>query len=95
MTDTAPRSYSVKVSGNGRICIPADVRARLGWAEGQQLWLEVREDGMYLSTPEAGVERARKSVEHLFNNPEASVDNFIAERRRQARLKDEPRDAAA
>ena len=80
----------VKVAANGRICIPADVRSRLGLKDGDMLLLEELDDGFVLLTSDQGIARARAIYRRLLNGrPGQSVDEFIAERRRGAEREEE------
>lgn len=80
----------VKVAANGRVCIPADVRARLGIKDGDKLVLDETEEGLFLRTLDQSVRSAQALVRKLRQNgANLSVDDFIAERRREAELEEQ------
>lgn len=73
---------TLKVSSNGRLCIPADVRERLGLKGGGTVTLQETEDGLLLSTVEQRVRRAQALYrEAMGSKPGTSVDQFLRERR--------------
>jgi len=72
----------VKISANGRISIPADVRARLGLKDGDTLSFEETEDGLVFRTPAQRVRRAQAIVREMMKGkPKVTVDDFLRERR--------------
>ena len=78
-------SVQVKISANGRICIPADVRARLGLSDGDSLLLDETRQGLVLRTRAQSLKRAQALSRKLLAGTNASVDDFLAERRAEAR----------
>ena len=75
----------VRLSANGRVCIPADVRASLGLKEGDLLVLNASEDGIVLRTREQAIRKAQAlSRKMLEGKPNCTVDDFIADKRREA-----------
>lgn len=75
----------VKLAANGRVCIPADVRDRLGLKDGDSLLLDATDEGIVLRTPRQAVRRAQAlSRKMLEGRPNSTVDDFIAEKRREA-----------
>jgi AbrB family looped-hinge helix DNA binding protein len=82
----------VKISANGRISIPADVRARLGLKDGDTLSFEETEEGLVFRTLEQRVRRAQALSRRLLaGKPNVTVDDFIAEKRADV-LREEARD---
>jgi AbrB family looped-hinge helix DNA binding protein len=80
----------VKISANGRVSIPADVRARLGLKDGDMLSFEETEEGLVFRTLKQRVRRAQAlSRKLLEGKPNVTVDDFIAERRAEARREEE------
>lgn len=66
----------LKVAPNGRVCIPADVRERLGVRDGGTLFLDETEQGFVLKTHMQRVREVQARfapVAHLL----PSVDEFI------------------
>jgi len=83
-------SVEVKVAANGRVCIPADVRDRLGLKDGDTLSLEETEEGLVLRTLDQRISRAQAlSRKMLEGMPNATVDDFIAEKRAEAAREEE------
>jgi len=75
-------TLQVKLAANGRICIPADVRARLGLKDGDSLLLDETDEGIVLRSPAQAIRRAQAiSRAFLADKPGAGVDAFLAERR--------------
>jgi len=83
----------VKIAANGRVCIPADVRARLGLKDGDTLLLDETDDGLVFRTLSQAVREAQAwSRQILGDQPNATVDDFIAEKRQEVKRLEE-RDA--
>jgi AbrB family looped-hinge helix DNA binding protein len=75
-------TYHLNVAPNGRVVLPADVRKRLGLSEGGDLLMEETPDGLVLRTVAQAVAHAQAiALRYTTNNPEASVDAFLAQRR--------------
>ncbi len=85
-------SVQVRVAANGRVCIPADVRERLGLKDGGSLSLEETEDGLVLRTLDQRIRRAQAIAREMMKGkPDLSVDDFIREKRAEVR-REEKRD---
>ncbi len=70
---------------NGRVVIPAAIRAALGIQAGDELVIRVEQDEIRITTLKSRIERAQKHV-RKFAKPGASlVDELIAMRREAAR----------
>ncbi|MGA8587197.1 MAG: AbrB/MazE/SpoVT family DNA-binding domain-containing protein [Roseiarcus sp.] len=75
-------TYHLNVAPNGRLVLPADVRKRLGLAEGGELLLEETSDGLVLRTVAQAVAHAQAIARrYLADRPDVSVDAFLAQRR--------------
>lgn len=80
----------VKISANGRVCIPADVRARLGMKDGDVLTLDETDDGVVLRTVDQRVRRAQAAYREMMKGkPDFTVDDFLREKREEVRLEEE------
>ncbi|QAY78093.1 AbrB/MazE/SpoVT family DNA-binding domain-containing protein [Sphingosinicella sp. BN140058] len=78
-------SVQVTITPNGRMSLPADIRKRLGLADGGQVLIEETEDGVVLRTPAQAVARAQAMAKrYTAGKPDASVDAFIANRRMES-----------
>lgn len=76
----------VKIAANGRVCIPADVRARLGVKDGDSLLLEESDEGVVLRTTEQAVREAQAIFRKMMKGkPDFTVDDFLREKRAEAR----------
>lgn len=75
-------TVQVNITPNGRMSLPADMRKRLGLAEGGAVYLEETPDGVVLRTASQAVARAQALAKRFTGgNPDASVDAFLARRR--------------
>lgn len=74
-----------KVTPEGRMSLPADIRKRHGLAQGGEVLVEDTGDAIVLRTLDQVVARAQDMSRRLAaGRPGASVDDFLAERRREA-----------
>ncbi len=74
-------TIQVNITPNGRMSLPAELRKRLGLADGGAVFLEETEDGVVLRTAAQAVARAQALAKRFTGNkPEASVDAFLAKR---------------
>jgi bifunctional DNA-binding transcriptional regulator/antitoxin component of YhaV-PrlF toxin-antitoxin module len=76
---------AVKVSGGGRVVIPADLRAKHGIAVGDELFWHEDGEQLVLSTRMAGIRRAQAIVrKYIKPGSPSMVDELIRERREEA-----------
>ena len=74
-------TIQVKISPNGRMSLPADLRKRLGVAKGGSLLVQETPDGVVLRTVEQAIARAQEIARKFTEGkPGASVDDFLAQR---------------
>ena len=72
----------VNITPNGRMSLPADIRKRLGLTDGGAVYLDETEDGVVLRTASQAVTRAQALAKQFTgDNPDSSVDAFLARRR--------------
>jgi AbrB family looped-hinge helix DNA binding protein len=77
-------SYQVKITPSGRMSLPAALRKRLGLSGGGALLVEETENGIVLRTVAQSVAHAQAIVrKYTGDNPESSVDAFLANRRKE------------
>jgi AbrB family looped-hinge helix DNA binding protein len=77
-------AVQLKISANGRVCIPAEVRARLGIKEGDILTLEEHDDGLVLTTLDQRIAQAQAIFRKMRKGkPGSAVDDFLREKREQ------------
>ena len=72
------------VAPNGRVVIPADIRAALGVKDGGKLIARVENGALVLETIQAAVARAQAMVRKYVPEGTNLVDEFIADRRAEA-----------
>ncbi len=78
-------TIEVRITPNGRMSLPADIRKRLGLSRGGALFMEETEDGVVLRTAAQAVARAQAIARRFTGGkPEASVDAFLASRRSES-----------
>jgi AbrB family looped-hinge helix DNA binding protein len=83
-------TVQLKVSANGRVCIPADVRARLGLKDGDTVMLSETENGLMLQTPDQLLKEARARFKAIRGSREGSaVDEFLEWKREETRREEE------
>ncbi|HIJ37748.1 MAG TPA: AbrB/MazE/SpoVT family DNA-binding domain-containing protein [Rhodospirillaceae bacterium] len=74
-----------RVSKSGRISLPADFRKAVGLGHGGDVVVELNGNEIRIKTIDEVVSRAQTLTRHLLGGkPSASVDAFLAERRRDA-----------
>lgn len=77
-------NYRVSLGERGRVVIPAEVRARLEWKDGERLILVVEDDGSIRLTPlRVMVDRWAGMYAHVAPG-RSLADELIAERRAEA-----------
>lgn len=74
-------SYQVKITPNGRMSLPADLRKRLGLSAGGALLIEERADGIVLRTVAQSIAHAQALARPYLDRPGSLVDQFLADRR--------------
>ncbi len=76
----------IKVMPDGRVSLPAELRARHGLAHGGEVIVEDGGDAIVLRTVDRVVARAQAMSRRLVEGkPGASVDDFLADRARALR----------
>ena len=74
------------LAANGRVVIPAAMRAALGLGEGARIVARVVDGAIVLEPIEAAVRRAQAMVAPYIQEGASVVDDLIAERRAAAAL---------
>ena len=78
-------TVQVSITSNGRISLPADIRKRLGLADGGSLVVEETPDGVILRTVAQSIAHAQAlAKQYTGGKTDASVDAFLARRRAEA-----------
>jgi AbrB family looped-hinge helix DNA binding protein len=75
----------ITVTPSGRMSLPADIRKRLGLADGGALLVEEMPDGVILRTVAQSIAHAQALArKYTAGKPAASVDAFLANRRTES-----------
>lgn len=83
-------TFHTKVSPSGRISLPASMRKRLGLGKGGNVVIEETENGILIRTTAQAVADVQAWARELIGDrPGFSVDDFIAEKRREAARENE------
>ena len=78
-------TIQITITPNGRMSLPADIRKRLGLADGGALLVEEIPDGVILRTIAQSIAHAQALArKYTANKPEACVDAFLANRRAES-----------
>ena len=78
-------SARAKITPAGRLSLPADIRRRHGLAKGGEVLIEDRGSEIVIRTLSQAVARAQEISRKLMAGKQgASVDDFLADRRREA-----------
>jgi AbrB family looped-hinge helix DNA binding protein len=78
-------NYTAQIGARGRIVLPAELRARHQWQEGQELRFLEEDDGtVTILTKEEALERLHGLYAHLVPPGVSIVDQFIADRHAEA-----------
>ncbi|HET6467682.1 MAG TPA: AbrB/MazE/SpoVT family DNA-binding domain-containing protein [Geminicoccaceae bacterium] len=78
----------VHVDRQGRMVIPAPIRAELGIENGGVLTLETDEDGVHLRSHHQAIRKIQELVRRYVPDGVSLVDELIAERRAEAARED-------
>jgi AbrB family looped-hinge helix DNA binding protein len=79
-----PRSVRAHLDKHGRVVIPADMRKDLDMQPGEALTIILQENQLRIITLNEAVKRSQKLAREVTGGRTGLVDEFIAERRREA-----------
>jgi AbrB family looped-hinge helix DNA binding protein len=79
----------VKLSSNGRLVIPSEIREELGFKPGDTLYLDTEDGSLRIETFAARILRVQQSLAKYLVPGHSLVDELIAERREEARREEE------
>ena len=84
-------SHTVRLGSGGRVVIPAEMRAAMGWSPDEPLRLRRVDGEVRIESVADGIRRAQALVREAFgpSDGRSMVDEFIAERRAEARREEE------
>ena len=78
-------SANATITPSGTLTLPEDLRRRYGLADGGEVVIEDTGDGLVIRTLPQAIARAQALTRKLLaGHPDASVDDFLAERRAEA-----------
>jgi AbrB family looped-hinge helix DNA binding protein len=80
-------NFDAKVARNGRLVLPKSVRQALGMADGGTVVFSVEDGEIRLTSIQDSVRRAQ-ALYRQYATHDATVDDFLAERRSDAMLED-------
>lgn len=74
-------TLQINITPNGRMSLPIGIRKRLGIEAGGAVLVEETTDGVVLRTVGQAVAKAQAIAKRYAQQPDASVDAFLAARR--------------
>jgi AbrB family looped-hinge helix DNA binding protein len=87
--------HSTNMSQGGRVVIPAELREKLQFKQGDQLLMEIKDGALVVTSKAHRIEQMRDEIRSAMPpvaEGRSIVDEFIAERRAEA-LKDAPKES--
>jgi AbrB family looped-hinge helix DNA binding protein len=75
-----------RVDDQGRVLVPASIRRRLRLTPGSELMVWVEDGELRAQTLEEGIKRAQAIVTRHTKGKKGLLEEFLAERRREAEL---------
>jgi AbrB family looped-hinge helix DNA binding protein len=73
-----------RVDQQGRVVIPAEIRQELGFEPGEPVTFIVKDGVLQVMTIKQAVSRVQEKVRERLGDTTGLVDEFLAERRREA-----------
>jgi AbrB family looped-hinge helix DNA binding protein len=78
-------AVTTKMSENGRMTVPASIRAAVGLERGGDVIVEVVDGELHVRTVAQAMERARAAARKIMGRKKGgTVEDFLADRRRDA-----------
>lgn len=84
MEGQEPRTYHARLDASGRIVLPAEVRQRHHWSEGDAVIVVDDERGVLVKSFDQVVQEAQDYFQAVIPKGVSLVDELIAERRDEA-----------
>jgi AbrB family looped-hinge helix DNA binding protein len=81
----ATREIRLRLSENGRVVIPAQVRRALGVDAGDEIILQQEDNTFRLTTQQQRIAEARRNIRRYIKPGTRLVDELLAERREAAK----------
>jgi len=80
--------HMVRVDSKGRVVLPLMLRKRLGVDKGGDLFLSISGQGIRLESTEQRIREAITDIQESFTDADYRLDDFLAERKEEARKDD-------
>jgi AbrB family looped-hinge helix DNA binding protein len=77
--------FHARLGDGGRLQIPATCRKRLGWNPGDEVLLEMRDDGLYVMGADRAVLEVQDLVRRYIPSKLSLVDELLQDRRKDAK----------
>lgn len=77
-------TVTTKMGDGGRVIIPAEIRKQCGIKVGDTLNITAEDDELIITTPRMALRRLQKRFRSIVPEGVSVVDEFIAERRKEA-----------
>jgi AbrB family looped-hinge helix DNA binding protein len=77
-------AVTLTVSANGRVVIPARIRAELGLRSGEKVVARVSDGALVLEPVAVAIKRAQALIQRRAGSGPSPVDELLAERRQAA-----------
>ncbi len=81
MTFNYQEAHTATIGKAGRIVIPAIMRKKMGFNEGDELRIRMDEEGIHLTTQQLALEKIQKIGKKYAKKGKSVVNEFLAERR--------------
>jgi AbrB family looped-hinge helix DNA binding protein len=82
--DRTHETFRARVDSVGRVLIPANSRQRLGIHQGDEVIVEVDDQGIHITTAERALKEAQDYLAQFVKPGESVVDELLRERRGEA-----------
>ncbi len=79
-----PRQARIQIGEAGRLVIPADFRAALGLAPGDDVLVRLEDGELRILTPRQAIRKAQQLLSDCLPDHRSLAEELIAERRREA-----------
>lgn len=83
------KTYALRLEQSGRILLPAELRKKLGLAPGQDVIVNVTDEGITVAGNRASVVRRIQQELRPYLQGNSVVDELLAERRTEAKTEEQ------
>ena len=78
------REFTTRIDQGGRVVIPGEYQRKLGLKPGNEIIVQLDDEGLHLYTPAQAVARAQTLVRRYVPKERSLSDELISERREEA-----------